>query len=54
MKFLTTVAMVAAMGIGSTASAEELRLSHQCWDPQRRVSFDMPPVLFMSSGSRVG
>jgi len=29
MKFLTTVAMVAAMGLGSTASAQELRLSHQ-------------------------
>ncbi|UWQ90443.1 TRAP transporter substrate-binding protein DctP [Rhodobacteraceae bacterium M382] len=28
-KFLTTVAAVAAMGIGSTISAEELRLSHQ-------------------------
>lgn len=29
MKFLTTVAMVAAMGIASAASATELRLSHQ-------------------------
>lgn len=33
MKFLTTVAMVAAMGIGSVANAKELRLSHQ-WSTQ--------------------
>lgn len=28
-KILTSVAMVAAMGLGSMASAEDLRLSHQ-------------------------